>query len=68
LPGKRCKGLDSHFNIDLSAINIAKIAHWYAIPKEQRNTFPMKNIKINHHNALLLERLFSIVCRKSKLA
>ncbi|MBP8966569.1 MAG: transposase [Paludibacteraceae bacterium] len=54
------KKLDFHFNIALSAINIAKVAHWYNLPKNQRNTFSMKNIKIINHNALLLERFFSM--------
>jgi len=54
------KKLDFHFNITLSAINIAKVAHWYNLPKDQRSAFSMKNIKIIHHNALLLERFFSM--------
>ncbi len=44
LDAKEYTGLTS------SSINIAKVANWYNLPKDQRNTFSMKNIKINHHN------------------
>jgi hypothetical protein len=52
------KKLDFHFNIALSAINIAKVVHWLALPKEQRKAFSMNDIKTMNHNALLIERFF----------
>jgi hypothetical protein len=52
------KKLDFHFNIALSAINIAKVVHWLALPKEQRKAFSMNDIKTMNHNALLIQRFF----------
>ncbi|SEM49302.1 hypothetical protein SAMN05216436_14212, partial [bacterium A37T11] len=51
--------LDFHFNMALSAVNIAKAANWLSIPKEEREAFSMADIKTMNHNALLLETIFS---------
>jgi hypothetical protein len=48
--------LDVHFNLSLTAVNLAKIVHWYSIPIEQRKTFSLSDIKTINHNTLLLER------------
>jgi len=52
--------LHFHFNSSLTAVNIAKIVHWFSIPKHERRAFSMKNIKVMNHNALLLERFFTM--------
>ncbi|SEO09425.1 hypothetical protein SAMN05216436_1331, partial [bacterium A37T11] len=49
--------LDFHFNMALSAVNIAKAANWLSIPKEEREAFSMADIKTMNHNALLLETI-----------
>lgn len=51
--------LDFHFNASLTSINLAKVAHWLSIPKEQRKAFSMTDVKTINHNALLLDRFFS---------
>jgi hypothetical protein len=51
--------LDFHFNMSLSAINVAKIVHWLALPKEKRKAFSMNDIKTMNHNALLIQCFFS---------
>lgn len=51
--------LDFHFNMALTATNVAKAAHWLNIPKEQRGGFSMADIKTMNHNALLMDRFFS---------
>src|SRR5690606_35960353 len=51
--------LDFHFNLALTATNVAKVAHWKSIPKEERGTFSMADIKTMNHNALLMDRFFS---------
>ncbi|MGS2763164.1 transposase [Sinomicrobium sp. M5D2P9] len=51
--------LDFHFNMALTATNLAKAAHWLNIPKEQRGAFSMTDIKTMNHNALLMNRFFS---------
>jgi len=50
--------LDFHFNTSLTAINIAKITHWLSIPKENRKSFSMTDIKTINHNALQLNLFF----------
>lgn len=50
--------LHFQFNAALSTINIAKVAHWISIPKQQRKAFSMADIKTMNHNALLIERFF----------
>ncbi len=52
--------LHFHFNASLTAINLAKVVHWFSIPKEQRQAFYMRDIKVVNHNALLLERFFTM--------
>lgn len=51
--------LDFHFNLALTATNVAKAAHWMSIPKEERGAFSMADIKTMNHNALLINRFFS---------
>jgi hypothetical protein len=48
--------LNSHFNLSLTAVNLAKIIHWYSIPIEQRKAFSLSDIKTINHNTLLLEK------------
>lgn len=49
-----------HFNASLSAVSIAKSAHWLALPKEERASFSMADVKTLYHNQLLLERFFDV--------
>lgn len=51
-----------HFqtNAALTAINIAKITHWFTLDKQERKTFSMTDIKTLNHNTLLLNRFFSV--------
>ncbi|WP_188752224.1 transposase [Parapedobacter defluvii] len=51
--------LDSHFNMALTATNVAKVAHWISIPKKERGAFSIADIKTMNHNALLMDRFFS---------
>jgi hypothetical protein len=52
--------LGFHFNVSLTAINIAKVEDWLGIPKEDRKTFSMSDIKTLNHNRLLLSRFFDV--------
>ena len=51
--------LNFQFNMALSAINIAKVIHWLALPIEKRKAFSMSDIKTMNHNTLLINRFFS---------
>lgn len=50
--------LNFHFNAALTAINIAKVEHWLTIPKTQRATFSMSDIKTINNNWLQLQLFF----------
>ena len=49
-----------HFNMSLTAVNVAKIIHWYSIPIEIRKSFSLSDIKTINHNTLLLERFIAM--------
>ena len=48
-----------HHNTSLTSVNIAKIAHWISVPKNQREAFSMSSIKTMYHNELLINRFIS---------
>jgi hypothetical protein len=56
--------LHSHFNFSLTAINIAKLVHWYPIPIKERKAFSMADVKTINHNTLLLERFITMFAIK----
>lgn len=55
--------LNFHWNMSLTAINVAKIGHWipkkYEKPHEEA-VFSMHNIKNQYHNELLLNRFITM--------
>lgn len=51
--------LDFHFNASLTAVSLAKAAHFLSIPKNERKSFSMFSIKAQYFNELLLNRFFS---------
>lgn len=52
--------LNFQFNASLTSINIARIIHWLSLPKEERKTFSMSDIKTMNHNTLLLQRFIDV--------
>ena len=48
--------LNMHFNLALTAVNIAKITHWLPLKKEKRLPFSMRNIKTYYSNVLHIDR------------
>ena len=63
--------LYSHFNMALNAVSIAKAAIWLSVPKEKREAFSMRNIKLMYYNKIMTERIFSnlaldLNCKKIK--
>lgn len=61
------KKLHFHWNIALTAINLAKTTHWLPIPKKQRKAFSMEQVKTIYHNELLLNRFFNVFAIKPNL-
>ncbi len=60
-----------HFNMALSAVSVAKTATWLSLPKERREAFSMRNIKLLYYNKIMTERIFSnlalnLNCKKIK--
>jgi len=63
--------LNTHFNIALTAVSIAKAAYYISIPNEQRGSFSMADVKMLYMNQLITKRIFSnlaldLSCRKIK--
>ena len=61
--------LGNHFNVALTAVSIAKAAYHLPIPKEERGSFSMADIKMRYMNQLIAKRIFSnldldMSCRK----
>ena len=52
--------INFHCNMALTTVSIAKSAHYFSKPKEQRKGFSMADVKTIHHNQLLLERFFDV--------
>lgn len=52
--------LHFHFNISLTAINVAKVEHWMCKSKEDRGAFSMADIKTLNNNKLLLDRFIDV--------
>ncbi|MCP4178339.1 MAG: transposase [bacterium] len=52
--------LHFHFNASLTAVNLAKAEYHLSVPKDQRGTFSMADIKTMHHNELLLKRFIKV--------
>lgn len=62
--------LDFHWNMSLTAINIAKIAHWVPEKDKKPNkevVFSMNDIKTQNYNELLLRRFISMFGIKPEL-
>ena len=57
---RQAKALDFHFNSSLTTLNIAKAMYWYSIVKEERPAFSIQDIKTQHVNQFILDRLISI--------
>ena len=60
-----------HFNMALSAVSVAKAACWLSLPKEKREAFSMRNIKLMFYNKIMTETIFSnlgleLSCKKIK--
>ncbi len=63
--------INFHINLSLTNINIAKAVHYLSIPKEQRGSFSLEDIKRLSHNKLIADLIFSkleldMSCKKIK--
>ena len=52
--------LHFQFNASLTAIDIARVVHWLSLPKEERKSFSMSDIKTLNHNTLLRQRFIDV--------
>lgn len=57
--GQSANKLYFHFNASLTTVSIAKAAYYLSLPKEQRSTFSMSDIKTIHLNKIMADRIFS---------
>jgi hypothetical protein len=63
--------LNTHFNIAMTVVSVAKAAYHLPVPQERRGSFSMADIKMMHMNQLFIKRIFSnlaldLSCRKIK--
>lgn len=63
--------LNMHFNLSMSIVSIGKVAYHLSVPKDQRDSFSMADIKMYYMNKLITDRIFSnleidLSCRKIK--
>jgi hypothetical protein len=63
--------LHNHFNISLTMVSIAKSAYHLSIPKDERDSFSMADIKMYYMNRLITNTIFSnleidLSCEKIK--
>jgi hypothetical protein len=63
--------LQTHFNISMTTVSVAKAAYHLSVPHAERDSFSMADIKMWHMNQLLTKRIFSnlaldLSCRKIK--
>jgi hypothetical protein len=63
--------LHTHFNVALTAVSLAKCAYWLPLPRDERGSFSMMDIKMLHMNELITKRIFvnldlDLSCRKIK--
>ena len=49
--------LETHINLSLSTVNLAKVAHWLPIPKPERGSFSMAAIKAYYYKQWMVERV-----------
>ena len=52
--------LEYHFNMSLTAVSVAKVAHHLSIEKERRGPFSMADIKTQYFNELMIDRVFEV--------
>lgn len=67
----RCKNkIDCHWNMSLTAINLAKVTYWLPLKDASPNTdvpFSMADIKTRYNNELMLNRFISMFAINPKL-
>jgi hypothetical protein len=54
------KALEYHFNMSLTAVSVAKVAHHLSIEKPHRGAFSMADIKTQYFNELMINRVFDV--------
>jgi Transposase DDE domain len=54
------EALEYHFNMSLTAVSVAKVAHHLSIEKPQRGAFSMADIKTQYFNELMVNRVFDV--------
>lgn len=60
--------LHYHLNTALTAVSVAKAAHYLPLSTEKRKTFSMASVKVLYHNELLLEKFINVFGISPELA
>lgn len=51
--------LHFHFNASLTTVSLAKAIHYLSVPREQRSSFSMEDVKTLYANKIMAQRIFS---------
>lgn len=54
------EALEYHFNMSLTAVSVAKTAHYLSLKKDRRGAFSMADIKTQYFNELIVDRIFDV--------
>lgn len=57
---RKPKAMEFHYNLSLTAVSIAKVAHWLSIPEKDRKAFSMADVKTQYFNDLILDRFICL--------
>jgi hypothetical protein len=64
--------INFHVNVSLTTVSLAKALHYLPIPKEQRESFSMLDVKTMYFNQYITDYIFSklaldLSCEKNRL-
>ena len=57
------EALEYHFNMSLTAVSVAKVAHHLSVQKKDRGPFSMADIKTQYFNELMIDRVFDVFAK-----
>ena len=61
------EALEYHFNMSLTAVSVAKVAHHLSVDKNQRGPFSMADVKTQYFNELMIDRVFDVFANNPNL-
>jgi len=60
---RKPKAIEFHYNLSLTAVSLAKVLHWMAVPPDQRGPFSMADIKTQYFNELFIDKFICLFAK-----